>query len=133
MRNFFVAAALAAALLACAKPADQVTAAYVSPLQYEAYSCTQLAEEAQRVSGRAIQASGAQDQRAVGDAVMTTVGAIIFWPALFAVGGNDATTYELARLKGEMDAVEQASIKKNCGIRFHKPSPPLPQPARPDA
>jgi hypothetical protein len=125
MRIIGVVAA-AIVLAACAKPADQIAPAYVSPLQYEQYSCTQLAEEAQRVSARAAQAAGVQDQRATGDAVMTTVGAIIFWPALFAVGGNDAQTYELARLKGEMDAIEQPSIRKNCGIQFHKPKPPAP-------
>ena len=125
---------VAAGLLAgaCAKTADQITPAYVSPLQYEAYTCPQLTEEAQRLSGRAVLASGAQDQRASNDAVMTTVGALVFWPALFAVGGNDAQTYELARLKGEMEAVEQVSVRKNCGIRFHRPAPapaaaPLPQ------
>jgi len=123
-------AGIALAMGACAKSADQITAAYVSPLQYDQYSCTQLAEEAQRISGRAAEASGAQNQRAVNDAVMTTVGVVIFWPALFAVGGDDAKAYELARLKGEMEAVEQVSIRKNCGIRFQRPVPAA-QPAYP--
>lgn len=121
----------AIALGACAKPADQIAPAYVSPLQYEKYSCGQLAEEAQRISARAAQAAGVQDQRASSDAVMTTVGAIIFWPALFAVGGNDAQTYELARLKGEMEAIEQASIRKNCGFQFQRTPPPSPAVAPP--
>jgi hypothetical protein len=30
--------------------------------------------------------------------------------------GNDENTAELARLKGQMDAIEQASLKKRCGI-----------------
>jgi hypothetical protein len=126
MRVVFLVVGAALAVGACAKSADQITAAYVSPLQYDQYNCTQLAEEAQRLSGRAMEASGAQNQRAVNDAVMTTVGAVIFWPALFAIGGDDAKAYELARLKGEMEAVEQVSIRKNCGIRFQRATPPAP-------
>jgi hypothetical protein len=41
------------------------------------------------VSARAAEASGAQDQKATNDAVATTVGVIVFWPALFMVKGND--------------------------------------------
>jgi hypothetical protein len=45
-------------------------------------------------------------------------GVIVFWPALFFIGGDKQNAAELARLKGEMDAVEQASIRKKCGIQF---------------
>jgi len=107
-------------LSGCAKSADSISAAYVSPLQYESYSCTQLSEEAARVSARAIQVSGEQNSKATNDAVATTVGAIVFWPALFFIKGDGATAQEVARLKGEMDGIEQASIKKRCGIQFQK-------------
>lgn len=51
------------------------------------------------------------------------VGLIIFWPALLFTKGNDENTAELARLKGQMDAIEQASIQKRCGITFqHAPA-----------
>jgi hypothetical protein len=114
-------------LAGCAKDANQVGASYVSPILYENYTCPQLAEEAQRVSSRAAQASGVQDQKATNDKVAMGVGLIVFWPALLLTKGNDETTVELARLKGEMDAIEQASIKKKCGITFqHAPPPPPP-------
>ena len=51
---------------------------------------------------------------------MTTVGVVIFWPALFFIDGDNQKTAELARLKGEMEALEQASIQKNCGIQFQR-------------
>jgi hypothetical protein len=38
------------------------------------------------------------------------------------VQGDKQTAAELARLKGEMDAIEQASIRKNCGIQFRQTS-----------
>jgi hypothetical protein len=58
---------------------------------YENYTCRQLAEEAQRVSARAAQAAGVQDNKATGDAVAMGVGLIIVWPALFFIKGNDET------------------------------------------
>jgi hypothetical protein len=126
--RFATFALVSASLLAgCAKDADQVSAAYVSPILYENYTCPQLAEEAQRVSSRAAQASGVQDQKATNDKIAMGVGIVVFWPAMLLTKGNDETTMELARLKGEMDAIEQASIKKKCGITFqHAPPPPPP-------
>jgi hypothetical protein len=52
-------------------------------MQYDAYSCNQRAEEAQRVSARATAMAGAQDSQATKNAVATTVGVTVFWPALF--------------------------------------------------
>jgi len=49
---------------------------------------------------------------------ITTVGVVLFWPALFFLNGDDADTAELARLRGELIAMEQASRQKNCGITF---------------
>jgi hypothetical protein len=46
----------------------------------------------------------------------------VFWPALFLIGGDKQGAAELARLKGEMDAIEQASIRKRCGIQFQRPT-----------
>ena len=51
-------------------------------------------------------------------AVATTAAVIIFWPAAFFVGGDKQTAAELAQMKGQMVAVEQASIAKKCNIQF---------------
>ncbi len=112
---------LTAGLMAgCASRADNISAAYVSPMTYESYSCRQLSEEAARVSTRAAVAIGEQNSKATGDAVATGVGIVLFWPALFFIKGEGASATEVARLKGEMDAIEQASIRKNCDIQFQK-------------
>ena len=110
------------ALGGCATSSDKITASYVSPMQYENWNCRQLAEEAQRISHHAAAAAGAQDSQVTKDAVATTVGVIVFWPALFLIGGDKQTAAELARLKGEMDAIEQTSIRKRCGIQFQRPA-----------
>jgi hypothetical protein len=90
-------------------------------MQYESFQCPQLSEEAQRINSRASIVAGTQDEKATRDAVATGVGVIIFWPALFFIGGNDQQTAELARLRGELEAIEQVSIRKRCGLKFVRP------------
>jgi hypothetical protein len=120
MRTVAFSALTALLLGGCASSSDKITATYVSPLQYESYNCRQLAEEAQRVSRRASETAGAQDSQASKDNVATAVAVVIFWPAAFMVGGDRNTAAELGRLKGELEAIEQASIRKNCGIQFRR-------------
>ena len=121
MRQVLVCVLVSALTVAgYATSSDKITASYVSPIQYENWNCRQLAEEAQRISHHAAAAAGAQDSQATKDAVATTVGVIVFWPALFLIGGDKQGAAELAHLKGQMDAIEQASIRKRCGIQFQK-------------
>ena len=107
-----------AAVGGCASSADKVSAAYVSPIQYQSYTCDQLNEEAIRISQRAQELTGAQNSKRTKDAVATTAAIIIFWPAAFFVGGDDAQTAELARMKGSVDAIQQMQIQKNCTQRI---------------
>lgn len=108
----------------CARAPEDIGASYVSPVLYQSLSCEQLAQEAQRVSGVAAQASGVQQKNVTRDRVVTGVGIVVFWPALFWLKGDNETSYQIARLKGEMDAIEQTSIAKNCGIEFRATPPP---------
>jgi hypothetical protein len=107
-------------LAGCATRSENVTATYVSPIQYQSYTCQQLREEAARVSAKAAAASGVQDSKANGDAIATGVAVVIFWPAAFFLKGDGSTAAELASLKGQMDAIEEANIQKKCGIEFRK-------------
>jgi hypothetical protein len=120
MRKCIVVIGMALTLAGCATRSGDIAAAYVSPIQYQSYSCGQLREEAARVSSRAAIASGAQDQNATSDAVATGVALVVFWPAAFMLKGNSANAQEVAQLKGDMDAIEQANIRKRCGIQFRK-------------
>lgn len=121
MRRVISAAALTSVTLlgACAQTSDQIPATYVSPMQFADYSCTQLRQEAQRVSSEAGRAMGAQNQAASSDQATMAVTMVLFWPAVFFLNGkNAATEAEVGHLKGEMQAIEQASIQRNCGIQF---------------
>ena len=119
-----VLASTTIALAACATPPEKIEAAYVSPIVYEEYTCDQIAQEAARVSDRATQALGIQKKKSQGDAVKVGVALVLFWPAALFVDGKGANEHEVARLKGEMDALERVSIQKECGIEFQRPEPP---------
>lgn len=118
--RFLLLAATAAAVAGCASSASEVSATYVSPLQYQHLNCKQIAGEAERVSRRAAELSGVQDGKRTSDAVATTAAIIIFWPAAFLVKGDGQTAAELGRLKGEFEALQKVSIEKNCELRLQQ-------------
>ena len=106
---------LAAVLAAgCATASKDITTAYVSPMQYQGYSCEQIGLESQRIHSRVNQLGGRLDEAASNDKTITGVGVILFWPALFALGGTKGQEAEYARLKGEYEALQQAAVTKNC-------------------
>jgi hypothetical protein len=121
-KTIAIAVGLGLALSSCASKPTDIEAAYVSSTLYESLSCDRLREEATAVSARAIAASGTQQKKADNDAVAVGVGLVIFWPALFFAKGDGASAAEVSRLKGEMKAIETASLKNNCGIRFEDPT-----------
>ncbi|WP_172599983.1 hypothetical protein [Sulfuricystis multivorans] len=123
------AATLTAAIFAtsqmagCATAAKDIAAQSVSPLQYQQYDCGQISAEMQRVHTRATQLAGRLDEAAANDKAITGVGVILFWPALFALGGTKDQEAEYARLKGEYDALQQVAIQKKCtGITAELPA-----------
>jgi hypothetical protein len=102
VRSEIALAIAAAALGACTPPASgDIPASYVPPVIYQNYTCQQLEQEALTVSTRAMQGI-AQDN------------------ALLLGSGN--TAIELASLKGQLVAIEQANNQKNCGIQFENRS-----------
>ena len=117
-------AVLCTALAGCASSSSEIAPAYISPVAYQAYTCQQLAQEAQAVSTRAASLSGVQDQKRTNDGLATAAAVVIFWPAAFFVGGDKQTAAELAQMKGQMVAIEQAANTKKCGMQFQGQRPP---------
>lgn len=116
MKKYFLLAVVALfSLSACAKGADKIQPTYVSPLQYEGFTCNQIRGELNRVGRKMNETAGVQDKTASNDAVAMGVGLVLFWPALFFIDSSDQRV-ELGRLKGEFDALEQVAIKKNCSV-----------------
>jgi hypothetical protein len=107
---------MALILPGCATRSGDIAAAYVS-------SIPELLVRPNYVRRpRASIASGAQDQNATNDAVATGVALVVFWPAAFMLKGNSANTQEVAQLKGDMDEIEQANMRKRCESNLEKPA-----------
>lgn len=107
----------------CATASKDVATAYVSPLQYKDYNCNQLVNETTRLNGRITQLGGRLDEAANNDKAIAGVGVILFWPALFALGGTKQQEAEYGRLKGEYDALNQALVQKDCKLVTEQPKP----------
>ncbi|MCL4184571.1 MAG: hypothetical protein KJ011_14105 [Burkholderiaceae bacterium] len=98
----------------CATSSADVSSAYVSPLQYQSYDCEQIISETRRLEQRVHQLGGRLDEAASNDKAIMGVGLILFWPALFALGGTKQQEAEYARIKGEYEALQQAAVQKKC-------------------
>lgn len=110
MRPLILTTACAAAVLgACAKDPDSIAPSYISDVAYRPLSCQDLAIEASRLNGALSSASTQQEQARTNDAVG------VFWlglPVSSLSGDNVAP--EIARLKGEIEAVNRAAMAKKC-------------------
>lgn len=115
MKRAIVAGLSACIVLSgCATASKDISPTYTSPLQYQGYDCDQLASESQRIQTRVVQLGGRLDSAASNDKAIAGVGAILFWPALFALGGTKQQEADYGRLRGEYDAVQQSAILRKC-------------------
>jgi len=101
----------------CATQPSDLPTTYVSPNQYQNYSCEQITMEMNRTSRKANELQARLKKDADNDAAQMAVGIIIFWPALFFLeGGDGPEAAEYSRLKGEFEALEEVSVQKKCGV-----------------
>lgn len=103
-------------LQACsdAQKATDVTAAYVPSSTYLSMSCNNLRAEDARLRRAASEMAAAVDKEYKNDKTMEAVTWILFWPAVFAMDGNDSEAAKLSQVKGEAEAIRTAMISKNC-------------------
>ncbi len=102
----------------CATEAKDIQTSYVSPLTYNNYDCEQISSEASRLTRKVSESASKVDDRASSDSSTMAIGLILFWPSLFFLDGDGPEAQEYARLKGEYEALEVASIQKKCGHKF---------------
>lgn len=100
------------ALLAggCAKKASDIQANYQDPRRFDSYLCHQLRDEAERTAKIAGEAYDEQNSKS------SVAGVVTVPRSWFRTG--DASDVVVARAKGDMQAIETASQRKNCGMLF---------------
>ena len=103
---------LIASIAACSSGSKNVSAKYTSTSKYSGWSCENLSEELARIQIQAGELTGKLDKDRKNDLIAGTVSAVLFWPALFFIGGNDSGKQDkLAKLLGDAEAIERARGK----------------------
>lgn len=68
------------------------------------------------VKSRTPALSAAVDKAYKNDKAMEAVAWILFWPAALAMDGNDAEAAQLARAKGQLEAISAQMRNKGCKV-----------------
>ena len=91
-----------------------VQADIVSIAEYKDYSCKELAIDAFNIQNRIPEISSVIDKKKKdNDAYIAT--AVVFMPILAAgIKGNQEEAAQLALYKGQLNAIRQAAIMKDC-------------------
>ncbi|TAH33661.1 MAG: hypothetical protein EYC62_06420 [Alphaproteobacteria bacterium] len=80
----------------------------------ETLNCAQLRREAEKSENAAIKLYKDHNDAHDGNVVMGTVGAVLFWPALFALDTSDAEKVEMEGHKERIESLQHWMDKKNC-------------------
>ena len=91
---------------ACAPYAREITPAAISDARYDGWSCSKLGKEKAFLDESLTRVSADQDSAASHDAWM------VFWIGVPTSGGG--VKGEVARLKGEQNALQEAQLAANC-------------------
>ena len=110
MRSIVLVSAMfvATSIAGCAKKADNIEPAAISTSKYDGWSCTKLGKEKGFVDDALVRVSASQDKAASSDAWM------VFLIGVPTSGGG--TPGEVARLKGEQEALRRYIVERGCPI-----------------
>lgn len=106
-----------ATLAACAKSPESISPSYVSDITYRQVSCADLGVESERLNQALARASTQQEQARGND----TVGVILLGLPVSSLSGDNIAP-EIARLKGELEAIHRVALQKKCNL----PAPKAP-------
>jgi len=115
--------AMSAALCACAPTPESIQPAYVSDVPFQSWSCQQLGEETLRLNSALATASQQQSTARSND----IAGVILLGLPVASMSGQSIAP-QIARYKGEQEAVHRAMRFKGCA-ELYQPQPPAPPPA----
>jgi hypothetical protein len=112
-----VALASLATIVGCssAPKATEVSAAYVPAGFYTNMTCDQLIAEAEAVRRSVPALENAVNTHRSNQTGVEVVTWVLFWPAAFFLDKGEATSSQLAKAKGEVEAIGLAMRAKKCG------------------
>lgn len=112
MRSLWAMAAVLSALSGCASDPDKISAAFVSPITYDNYTCDQIASDLSTIEPRLGEAIDAQRNQRHNDMVS---GALIgITPTM--LNGDEGREATIADLKGKQQALRSEGAQKGCPL-----------------
>ncbi|OQW41701.1 MAG: hypothetical protein A4S08_02335 [Proteobacteria bacterium SG_bin4] len=99
----------------CVTAPENSSASFVSPSQFQTYSCEELLKETERIQSRVSELIGKPtDATPAKDKWILGADLSLSWAALFALGGTKEQEAEYLQLKSEYDAIQQWAAIKQC-------------------
>jgi hypothetical protein len=108
MKNLFLAAAILATLTACANRPESIHASHVSHEKYTGLSCIELSTKLADSRANLVKFSDMQNTKANMDAA----GVFLLGIPFSKLSGDSEA--DVAKSKGEIEAIETAQIKEKC-------------------
>ena len=102
-------------LVSCASAPGDLGSQYVPASTYSNLTCDKISASLRTKNNRLSNLYATLDKKRSTDNIQTGLGLLIFWPALFFLeGGDGPDAAEYRKLKGEVEALGEASINKGC-------------------
>lgn len=111
-KKFFIVAAAAMVLAACAGR-DAVPVAQVQPHDND-LSCEQIVAEQQDINNKVAALQRQKDEAHDSNVAIGAIGAILFWPALFALDTGDAEDVEMRAYRSRSQHLSMVATNKGC-------------------
>ncbi len=115
-RVLLVSSVLVVSACSNAKTSSEVAPELVSPSMYRGLSCRELRAEAKAIKDATPALAAAVDKEYNNDKTLEAVTWILFWPAAFAMDGNENEAAQLSRAKGQLEAITVQMKNKGCRI-----------------
>ncbi|MEI9928257.1 MAG: hypothetical protein WDN44_11905 [Sphingomonas sp.] len=112
--RLLVIGAAALAVSGCATSPKKIEANYIPAATYQHLDCTQLRNEMIQVGARRDALYQRIKRRNKSDKIVTGVGVLVAWPALFFLKGNGAVRDQYALLMGQYNALSENYKAKEC-------------------
>jgi len=100
----------------CATKPSELTASFVSPGIYNSYDCQQVSVEMQRYTSQVADLTGKQQKIYTNDQTMGLIGTFLLWPLYLFIKGDGEIASQLQTAKGTLEALQQVSVEKKCGM-----------------
>jgi hypothetical protein len=127
-----VAVASAAAMIsACssAPKSNEVSAAYIPVAQYNNYTCDQLISEVESVRRSVPALESAVDKHRESQTGVEVITWVLFFPAALALDKGEGNSSQLAKARGELQAIQTAMMAKQCNTQVSTSATAVPRTA----